>query len=202
MKKFLTLTALVVASSVAFSSCGKKEEKAETKVSKEESKAPKPLTELQGNGQLPPGHPPVNMPPGHPGMNSQQEVSMFHKGTVLTKIDKPVEIPPEVEKTWKVAVIDIVDKKSGKSLKEFKVKKGESFTFKGMEIKVLYIVPHLVVGDKYTSASNEPRNPAILVVVKENGKTVYAGPIYKMFPRMYNINSPDYMIVLKDIKKS
>jgi hypothetical protein len=142
------------------------------------------------------------MPPGHPQMNAQKEVEMFHTKKVLTKIDKPVEIPAEVEKTWKFATVDIVDKKTGKPVKEVKVKKGDVISFKGMEIKVLYIVPQLVVGDKYTSASNEPRNPAILVVVKKDGKTVYAGPIYKMFPKMYNINDPEYMIILKDISKS
>ncbi len=203
MRKTLVLLAVFAATSIGFSSCGKKEENAKTQTPQQETKAPKPLSELESqNGSLPKGHPPINnLPPGHPPVNSQKELEMFHSKKTLTKIDKPVEIPKEVEKTWKFATVDIVDKKTGKPVKEVKVKKGDVISFKGMEIKVLYIVPQLVVGSKYTSASNEPRNPAILVVVKKDGKTVYAGPIYKLFPKMYNINDPEYIIILKDISK-
>ncbi|RUM42531.1 MAG: DUF2155 domain-containing protein, partial [Desulfurobacterium sp.] len=80
--------------------------------------------------------------------------------------------------------------------------KGATITFDGLEIKVLYIVPHLVLDNGYTSASNEPNNPAILVEVKENGSVIYAGPIYQKFPTMYNINHPKFILILKGIAKS
>jgi hypothetical protein len=210
----LTLVALLALSGTALTACGKKEE-----VKKEETSQtvqPKPLTELakKEEAKLPEGHPPIdkalpeghppvgkNLPEGHPPVGAEKELQMLHSGKKLTKFDRPINIPEEVRKTWKSATIDIVDKTSGKVAKELKVKSGETVKFGGLEIKVLYIVPHLVLDNGYTSASNQPQNPAILVEVKENGKTIYAGPIYQKFPHMYNINHPRYEIILKGIEK-
>lgn len=204
MKLRAALVALIVGlSAVAVTSCGKKEESVQNKTPKSSTElAPKPLTSLQkGKNQLPPGHPPINreMPPGHPSL--EKDLMAIHSGKVLTKFDKPIKIPEEVTKTWKSATLDIIDKTSGKKVKEFKVHNGETVKYGGLEIKVLYIVPHLVFDNGYTSGSNEPQNPAVLVEVKENGKTIYAGPIYQKFPRMYNINHPRYVLILKGISK-
>ncbi|ADY73649.1 hypothetical protein Dester_1010 [Desulfurobacterium thermolithotrophum DSM 11699] len=217
MKKGLTLLTLLLSATVAFSSCGKKEEEQ----SKVENKAPKPLTELaQENkgphGQMPPGHPPMeglpeghppinNMPPGHPGHSSnnlEKELAAMHPGKNMTKIDKPIKIPEEVIKTWKYATIEVVDKTTGKVVKKEKVTKDSDVKFQDLEIKVLYIVPHLVYDQQYTSGSNEPNNPAVIVEVKSNGKVIYAGPIYQKFPTMYNIKHPKYELKLVAISKS
>ena len=204
--KFLTL-AVLFAVSAALASCGKSEtktsqsqESSPLKPAKEEPVKPQPLTEL-ANSNLPKGHPPIDtrLPEGHPPIN--RDLMAMHSGKNLTKFDRPINIPEEVQKTWKSATIDLYDKTAGKVVKEFKVKKGETVNYGGLEIKVLYIVPHLVLDNGYTSASNEPQNPAILVEVKENGKVIYAGPIYQKFPTMYNVNHPRYQIFLKGISK-
>jgi len=184
------LTALTLAALTAFA-CGEKKEATKKTVSK--SLAPKPLTSLEEENKttLPPNHPPI----GH------SELMAFHSSKSMTKFDKPIHIPEIVQKTWKTATIAVVDKATGKTVKEFKVKKGETVKYGDLEIKVMYIVPHLVLSDGYTSGSNEPQNPGILVKVLENGKVIYAGPIYQKFPTMYNINHPKYMIILKAISK-
>ena len=216
MKLRAAVIALLVGlSTAAISSCGKKEEVKKSGTTSEAPKAekgapmPKPLTSLEnqnsnlppGHPKLPPGHPPLNgkMPPGHPPVN--KDLMSMHSSKNMTKFDRPIRIPEEVVKTWKTATVDIVDKASGKVVKEFKVHNGETVKYGGLEIKVLYIVPHLVLDNGYTSGSNEPQNPAILVEVKENGKTIYAGPIYQKFPAMYNINHPRYVLILKGISK-
>ena len=211
------LALLVGLSTAAVSSCGKKEEAKKTsapevsKKSEQGAPMPKPLTSLEnqnqnlppGHPQLPPGHPPINgnetLPPGHPPVN--KDLMSMHSSKNMTKFDRPIRIPEEVVKTWKSATVDIVDKASGKVVKEFKVHNGETVKYSGLEIKVLYIVPHLILDNGYTSGSNEPQNPAILVEVKENGKTIYAGPIYQKFPAMYNINHPRYVLILKGISR-
>ncbi len=201
MKKSLALIAsLLIAGS--FTGCSKEE--STVKKSEKETKAPKRLEELaqEGSNKLPEGHPPINqMPPGHPPVNAKEELSAIHSGKAMTKIDKPIHIPEEVQKTWKYAVVDIVDKTASKVVKEEKVTKGADIKYDGLEIRILYIVPHLVLDNGYTSATNEPNNPAILVEVKEKGKVIYAGPIYQKFPAMYNINHPRYEIRLKEISK-
>ncbi|TCK03453.1 DUF2155 domain-containing protein [Phorcysia thermohydrogeniphila] len=208
MRKGLAFLTALIATSTVLVSCGKEEtaQKTETKV---ENKAPKPLSELAQEGKshpsaetLPEGHPPIDMmPPNHPPLNAEHDVAAIHSGKNLTKFTKPINIPEEVQKTWKYATVDIVDRTTGKVVKEEKVVKGATIKFNGLEIKVLYIVPHLVLDEGYTSASNEPNNPAILVEVKENGNVIYAGPIYQKFPAMYNINHPKYILRLKEIQK-
>jgi hypothetical protein len=225
-RKALGLLLLAAFSTAAVSSCGKETEKTPSKEqtgkAESENLKPEPLSKFAGNEKLPPGHPPINneqLPPGHPPIGEEsknnlpqghppinggagKDLMAMHSGKNMTKFDRPIRIPEEVQKTWKSAQIEIVDKTTGKAVKEFKVHNGETVKYGGLEIKVLYIVPHLVLDNGYTSASNEPQNPAILVVVKENGKTIYAGPIYQKFPTMYNINHPRYEIILKGISKS
>jgi len=186
----MRLTILSFAVLVAFA-CGEKKETPKKAVSK--SLAPKPLTSLEEGNRtaLPPNHPPIN----------HSEIVAFHRNRNMTKFDRPIRIPEVVQKTWKTATIDIVDKATGRTVKEFKVKKGETVEYKGLKIKVMYIVPHLVLSDGYTSGSNEPQNPGILVEVSENGKVIYAGPIYQKFPTMYNISHPKYVVILKAISK-
>ncbi len=184
-------------------SCGEKKAETSSKQTTKSEVAPKPLTSLEEGNQskLPPGHPPVNkeLPPGHPPVNN--DIMSMHTSKGMTKFDRPINIPEEVQKTWKVATLDIVDKASGKVVKEFKAHKGDTLKYEGLEIKVLYIVPHLVLDNGYTSGSNEPQNPAVLIEVKESGKTIYAGPIYQKFPSMYNMNHPKFVILLKGISK-
>ncbi len=205
MKKGLALLTFLLSATVALSGCGKKEEtKSEIK-----SKAPKPITELahenkEAVNNLPEGHPPINnqLPPGHPPMGAEKELEAMHSGKNLTKFNRPINIPEEVVKTWKYATVKILDKTTGKVVKTEKVTKGAEIKYDGLVIKVLYIVPHLVLDQGYTSGSNEPNNPAILIEVKSNGKVIYAGPIYQKFPTMYNINHPKYELRLASISKS
>ena len=188
-------TVLLMGVLIVSAGCGK-EQKAEKKV-----EAPKPLTALskeEGKG-LPKGHP-GTLPEGHPKIG--HEISGMHGGN-LTKLTKPVNIPEEVKKTWKFAKIAIVDKTTNKTVKELKVKAGEVIEpEKGLKIKVLYIVPHLVIDNGYTSASNEPMNPGIIVRVESGGKVIFEGPIYQKFPGFYSINHPKYELLLKGISKS
>jgi hypothetical protein len=216
MRKGLVLLTFFLSATVALSGCGKKEEtRSEIK-----SKAPKPITELTrenkgAHGQLPEGHPPINnqlppghppmkgqMPPGHPSTDTEKELAAMHSAKSLTKFDRPINIPEEVVKTWKYATVKIIDKTTGKAVKTEKVTKGAEIKYDGLDIKILYIVPHLVLDQGYTSGSNEPNNPAILIEVKSNGKVIYAGPIYQKFPTMYNINHPKYELRLAGISKS
>ncbi len=186
-------TVLLAGLLVVSAGCGK-EQKAEKKV-----EAPKPLTSLSKEGkELPKDHP--SLPEGHP--NVAQEAKGMHGGN-LTKLTKPVNIPEEVKKTWKSAKIAIVDKTTNKTVKELSVKAGQVVEpVKGLKIKVLYIVPHLVIDNGYTSASNEPMNPGIIVKVESGGKVIFEGPIYQKFPGFYSINHPKYELLLKGISKS
>ncbi len=177
MRKTLALLSITL----CVAACGKKE----SKPAANNIQAPKPLTQLQ---------------PKQP-TNTGKELAMMHQSKNMTKIDKPINISADVQKTWKTAKLAIIDKSTGSIAKEFTVKKGETVKYKDLSIKVLYIVPHLMYDNGYVSASNEPINPALIIEVNSNGKRIYAGPLYQKFPNMYNMNHPKYLLRLEGISK-
>ena len=105
MKRLTAL--LTVCSLLLLPSCGKKESAGE--------KAPKRLSEAKEE-QKP------ALPPGHPSVSRQ--MTTVHS-TKVTKVSKPVKIPEEVERTWKFAVLAVVEKGTGKELLVKEVARGD-----------------------------------------------------------------------------
>jgi len=204
MKKQTALVLGLVAS-LAVAGCGNKSEPQE-----------KETVSMGTAGELPPGHPPIGnktqLPPGHPTINGTMGMpphGMMGMGGMtpgmhpetMTKLTKPVNIPEEVKKTWKFADVVIIDKTTGKVVKEAKVKAGDKIKIGNTEIEILYIVPDLkLMNNEYTSATNEPNNPAVIVRAKENGKVTYEGPIYQKF-QIFTINNPKYELGVKAVLK-
>jgi hypothetical protein len=50
----------------------------------------------------------------------------------------------------------------------------------------------------YTSNGNELTNPAIQLVVEQNGKTLYTGWAFAKYPTMYAFEHEDYALQLMD----
>ena len=48
----------------------------------------------------------------------------------------------------------------------------------------------------YTSMGNEELNPAVQLIVEENGKIIYKGWVFKNFPTMYAFEHHEYSIKL------
>ncbi len=206
MKKQTALVLGLVAS-LAIAGCGNKNEPKEEKAVSmgTAGKLPPGHPQIGNKTELPPGHPPVNgtmgMPPqGMMGMGQEGMTPGMHPKT-MTKLTKPVALPEEVKKTWKFAEIVIMDKTTGKVVKEEKVKPGDKIKLGNTEIDILYIVPDLkLMQNEYTSATNEPNNPAVIVRAKESGKVTYEGPIYQKF-QIFTINNPKYELGIKTVLK-
>ncbi|OMH39952.1 hypothetical protein [Desulfurobacterium indicum] len=210
MKKQTALVLGMVAS-LAIAGCGNKSKPEEQSQNQQNA----PMTAKK----LPPGHPPIGnktaLPPGHPDISGMNGMGMPPHGMgmnggmmpgmhpeTMTKLAKPVKLPEEVKKTWKVADVIVIDKATGKVIKEAKVKAGDVIKIGNTEVKILYIVPDLkLMNNAYTSASNEPNNPAIIVKATENGKVTFEGPLYQKFPQIFTINNPKYDVRLKGVSK-
>jgi len=72
-----------------------------------------------------------------------------------------------------------------------------------LKIKALEFLPDFrMEGEKITSVSNEPNNPAVRVQITEDGKEIFKSFLYSKFPQVHPLQHPKYMVTLKEpIKK-
>ena len=117
------------------------------------------------------------------------------------KIDRGVIVPQEVEGQWKAVKI-MVRNKTDESRNSMKmVSLGDSFELDGSAIKVTVgpFMPNFVMTQKsYSSKGNELTNPAVRLVVEENGKTLYEGWAFAKYPTMYAFEHDEFALQLMD----
>jgi len=116
----------------------------------------------------------------------------------VRKSATPVEVPDSVKGHWKAVKISVRDKDAG-SEEIYTVDIGHSFELPGAGItfKVNTFLPHFVMdGKKLTSVSNEPRNPAVQVEIRENGKMVFDGWLFSLYPNTHAFKHPRYTFSL------
>jgi hypothetical protein len=117
------------------------------------------------------------------------------------KINRVVIVPQEVESQWKAVKIRVLNKidESKNSMKI--VSLGESFKLNGTTIKVIVgpFLPNFVMTQKnYSSKGNELTNPAVRLVVEENGKKLYEGWAFAKYPTMYAFEHDEFALQLMD----
>jgi hypothetical protein len=117
------------------------------------------------------------------------------------KIDRGVVVPQEVEGQWKAVKIMVRNKidESRNSMKM--VSLGESFELDGSAIKVTVgpFMPNFVMTQKsYSSKGNELTNPAVRLMVEENGKILYEGWAFAKYPTMYSFEHDEFALQLMD----
>lgn len=143
---------------------------------KEQTAQPQPQQE-QGAGSQ------QATPPGHPPTGDQTVTDINKAAHANIKTQKEVSLSPEVKAKWKEVKLDITDASSNSS-QVVTVNVGASVTLKpGVKLKVEAFVPDYAISDnRIESRSNEAKNPAVLVELQENDKTVAKGWVFKEFP--------------------
>ena len=116
-------------------------------------------------------------------------------------IDRGIVIPKAVEGQWKAIKIMVRNKidESRSSMKT--VSLGSSFKLDGSTIKVMVgpFMPNFVMTQtNYTSKGNELKNPAVRLVVEENGKILYKGWAFAKYPTMYAFEHDEFAFQLMD----
>ena len=116
-------------------------------------------------------------------------------------INRGIVIPKAVEGQWKAIKIMVRNKldESRNSMKT--VSLGGSFELEGSSIKVVVgpFMPNFVMTQtNYTSKGNELTNPAVRLVVEENGKTLYKGWAFAKYPTMYAFEHDEFAFQLMD----
>ena len=133
-----------------------------------------------------------------PGTNLEEVHPGVKEGV---NIDRGIVVPKAVEGQWKAIKIMVRNKidESRSSMKT--VSLGSSFKLDGSTIKVMVgpFMPNFVMTQtNYTSKGNELMNPAVRLVVEENGKTLYEGWAFAKYPTMYAFEHDEFAFQLMD----
>jgi hypothetical protein len=119
--------------------------------------------------------------------------------------DLRVIVPDDIRADWSDVILTLVDKENEEA-KEFKVKIGEKLEVPDTDlvIKLGPFLPSLtILGEVITSASNEPNNPSVALVVFEKGYQIFPqsgkewGWLYAKLPDMHAFEHERYGLTLK-----
>jgi len=103
-------------------------------------------------------------------------------------------IPNEVKEHWKSVEISILDHQISAE-KSYTINIGETKLIQdsALSIKVDTFLPAFIINDNQaTSASNETRNPAAYIVVKQNEDQLFAGWVFSLYPDAHAFQNPRY----------
>ena len=111
-----------------------------------------------------------------------------------------VVVPPEVQGKWKAVKIAVQDKKSNDE-EIYTVDIGSSFTVKNSDVSLrtkVFLPAFIMDGTTMTSASNEPKNPAVQISVSEGGEEIYQGWLFSLYPGAHAFQHPRFSFTLVD----
>ena len=117
------------------------------------------------------------------------------------KIERGVVVPDGVKGKWKAVKLLVKNKKDEERNEMKIITLGSSFELEDSGIKVTVgpFLPNFVMSQKaYTSSGNELTNPAVQLVVKQNGKTLYTGWAFAKYPTMYAFEHDVFALQLMD----
>ena len=112
-----------------------------------------------------------------------------------------IMVPAMVKGKWKAVKLMVEDKKTNQ-ISEHTVDIGEEWMLPDSKIKVKVgeFLPDLIIqGTVFTSVTNELKNPAVRVTISENGKELFKGWLFSLFPTMHPFQHERFAITLKDV---
>ena len=117
------------------------------------------------------------------------------------KIERGVVVPDGVKGKWKAVKLLVKNKKDEERNEMKTITLGSSFELEdsGIRVTVGPFLPNFVMSQKaYTSSGNELTNPAVQLVVEQNGKTLYTGWAFAKYPTMYAFEHVVFALQLMD----
>ncbi|MEK7307432.1 MAG: hypothetical protein AAB014_07315 [Nitrospirota bacterium] len=113
-------------------------------------------------------------------------------------------IPEDVRKKWK-GVRLVVEDLRRKSMDEYSLNIGEELKIpeSRMTIKVVEFLPDLKIDERkegtvFTSETDELKNPAVHIVIKDDGNIVFKGWLFSLFPDIHPFRHERFGITLKE----
>ena len=140
------------------------------------------------------------LPPNHPTVGGQESVPA-ERHPPVAGAGRAVRVPEEVKGKWQAVKLQVEQRNAKTPPQVFTVKLGETLAIPGsrLRVEVGEFLPALQVKDnEVTSASNEPTNPAVHVLVSEDGREAFRGWLFAKFPEMQPFEHPDFRITLQE----
>jgi hypothetical protein len=124
-------------------------------------------------------------------------------GTDVSPPHKPnkasvIVVPDSVMGKWKAVRIALLDKSADRE-SVFTVEIGSRYSIPGtkLSIDVESFLPDFTMnGTVMTSLSNEPKNPAARVRIFEDGKEIFDGWLFSIYPTIHAVRHPRYGFTL------
>ncbi|MBI3597694.1 MAG: DUF2155 domain-containing protein [Nitrospirae bacterium] len=112
----------------------------------------------------------------------------------------PAVIPEALKGKWTAVKLQVEDKKANR-LEEYVVKLGGELAIPSstLVVQAEEFLPDLKIeGSSFTTASNELKNPAVHVRILDDGKEVFNGWLFQLFPSVHPFQHERYGITLRD----
>ena len=116
------------------------------------------------------------------------------------KMVSVVVVPESVKGRWQAVSIAVLDK-NAKQQRIYTIAIGSEFKLPGSDLtlKVENFLPHFVMeGTTLTSQSNELKNPAAQLSVREGGREIFRGWLFRLYPTTHAFQHPQYGFTLVD----
>ncbi len=157
------------------------------KTAKKESPPATEKLQVKEDGKLPEGHPTIKM-----GGNK----NMVNHGGMKTQ--RQVVVSDEVKTRWKTVELEITDRKlNTKDIVKVEIGKEVGVGKTGYTIKVETFLPdYAVFSDHIGSRSAEPNNPAVLVELMRDDKSVAKGWVFEKFPTFNSYQHERFALAL------
>ncbi|MBF0344240.1 MAG: DUF2155 domain-containing protein [Nitrospirae bacterium] len=130
-----------------------------------------------------------------------QKAENVHKSeSGETRHTAEIVVPDSVKGKWESVKLTITDKQTKKS-QAVNVKLGSEYKVHGskLTIKVGDFLPDFKMDAlTITSMSNETKNPAVIVTVKEEDKEIFKGWLYSKYPEIHPFEHDRYGVILME----
>ncbi len=113
-----------------------------------------------------------------------------------------VVVPDFVAGQWKSVKIALHDQEAGTE-NIYRVDIGGSFQIPETNLRVTvenFLPAFSVNAERATSVTNQPTNPAMLIVVREGEQEIHRGWVFGLYPDRHQYKDPRYKFVLLDYK--
>ena len=123
-----------------------------------------------------------------------------HPPVAPAKPASTVVVPESVKGKWKAVVIQVADK-NVRSQRVYTIPIGAEFKLPDSKLTLTvenFLPAFVMEGTTLTSQSNELRNPAVQLIVKEAGREIYKGWLFSLYPTTHSFQHPQYGFTLVD----
>ena len=149
-------------------------------------------------------------PPPPPPIAQEQQSMMHGNGTqgmhshgdiqMPAAAEMKVIVPDDIKSRWKGVIFTVTDRENN-SAKDYTVQLNGKVTISDskIEIQAEEFLPDLKIdGNIYTTETSNLLNPAIHVMITENGKEVFKGWLFQKFPSVHPFKHQRFGIILKE----